>query len=315
MENDIQIEKTSFESIQNLKEADNNTHKSITSSTENFGESSNGTDGLKESILHLKKSNENILEDIKRLKKNNDKISCQSSSSEESDCLKKGIKKGYELKYNSYKRSKSTSDFNKSRKKVIFSTVKEEKEDEIEDNFVEKEKFKKLNLLIQNEGYDNVEESLSEHKPKNLKTRSNKCLSLMDPVIEVKEEIDFNQIKDKPFKKFKVITDVKEDSSFGNVGILSYSKSRECDDAIEEDNRENELEIEFKPKYHTTNLNKIPHLIDNFEHKEQKLIKNWITEEIKEDNEHEELNEDLLHNPNCKIFIYNSKNYRKRLKN
>ena len=67
MENDIQVEKTSC--IQNLKEADNNTHKSITSSTENFGESSNGTEGLKESILHLKKSNENILEDIKRLKK------------------------------------------------------------------------------------------------------------------------------------------------------------------------------------------------------------------------------------------------------
>jgi hypothetical protein len=33
MENDIQVEKTSFDNIQNLKEADNNTHKSITSST------------------------------------------------------------------------------------------------------------------------------------------------------------------------------------------------------------------------------------------------------------------------------------------
>ncbi len=297
------VEKSTIENINNSKENDTKTNNSITTSTENFGESSNGTEGLKESILHLKKSNENIMEDINRMKKNNDRISCQSSSSEESDCLKKGIKKGYDLKYNSYKRSKSTSDFNKSRKKITFTTVKEEKEDDLEDNYVDKEKFKKLNLMIQNEGYDNVEESLSEHKPKNLKTRSNKCLSLMDPVIEVKEEIDFNQIKDKPFKKFKVITDVKEDSSIGNAGILSYSKSRECDDAIEEDNRENELEIEFKPKYHTTNLNKIPHLIDNFELKEQKLNKNWITEEIKEDTEHEEINEDFLHNPNGKILF------------
>lgn len=297
------VEKSTIENINNSKENDTKTNNSITTSTENFGESSNGTEGLKESILHLKKSNENIMEDINRMKKNNDRISCQSSSSEESDCLKKGIKKGYDLKYNSYKRSKSTSDFNKSRKKITFTTVKEEKEDDLEDNYVDKEKFKKLNLMIQNEGYDNVEESLSEHKPKNLKTRSNKCLSLMDPVIEVKEEIDFNQIKDKPFKKFKVITDVKEDSSIGNAGILSYSKSRECDDAIEEDNRENELEIEFKPKYHTTNLNKIPHLIDNFELKEQKLNKNWITEEIKEDTEHEEINEEFLHNPNGKILF------------
>lgn len=301
------VEKSTIENINNSKENDTKTNNSITTSTENFGESSNGTEGLKESILHLKKSNENIMEDINRMKKNNDRISCQSSSSEESDCLKKGIKKGYDLKYNSYKRSKSTSDFNKSRKKITFTTVKEEKEDDLEDNYVDKEKFKKLNLMIQNEGYDNVEESLSEHKPKNLKTRSNKCLSLMDPVIEVKEEIDFNQIKDKPFKKFKVITDVKEDSSIGNAGILSYSKSRECDDAIEEDNRENELEIEFKPKYHTTNLNKIPHLIDNFELKEQKLNKNWITEEIKEDTEHEEINEEFLHNPNGKI-LFISKN-------
>lgn len=303
MENDLPVEKLTLENINVSKENDTKTNNSITTSTENFGESSNGTDGLKESILHLKKSNENIMEDINRMKKNNDRISCQSSSSEESDCLKKGIKKGYDLKYNSYKRSKSTSDFNKSRKKITFTTVKEEKEDDLEDNYVDKEKFKKLNLMIQNEGYDNVEESLSEHKPKNLKTRSNKCLSLMDPVIEVKEEIDFNQIKDKPFKKFKVITDVKEDSSIGNAGILSYSKSRECDDAIEEDNRENELEIEFKPKYHTTNLHKIPHLIDNFELKEQKLNKNWITEEIKEDTEHEEVNEDFLHNPNGKIIF------------
>lgn len=230
-------------------------------------------------------------------KAGNDSTSIITSSSEESEG---GIrsKKKYENEFSSFKRSKSTSGLFK-HKKSFFATVREEKpEDEDNETYTKNtERFKKINLMIQNEGYDNVEESYSEHKPKLLSTRSTKCLSLMDPVLEVKEEIDFNQIKFQPFKKLKFIVDVEEDSKIKNFNQHQYSRF-DVEEAIEEDNRENDIEQETKHrKYHTHNIKKIPDFVDKSEMIKQVEPKMYITEEIKEDTEHEEnIDHEIIHN-------------------
>lgn len=229
-------------------------------------------------------------------KNNNDSASIITSSSDESEGRK--MQRKYDIEYSSFKRSKSTSGLFK-HQKSFFATVREEKLED-EDNDVDTkstERFKKINLMIQNEGYDNVEESYSEHKPKLLSTRSTKCLSLMDPVLEVKEEIDFNQIKFQPFKKLKFIVDNEEDTKIGNNSNHHYNRF-DVEEAIEEDNRENDLELEIKhKKYHTHNIKKLPEFVDKSERIKQVETKMYITEEIKEDTEHEEnIDHEIIHN-------------------
>ena len=235
----------------------------------------------------------------------NDSNSIITNSSDESERIKR---KKYDIEYQPFKRSKSTSGLFK-HKKPIFPAVREERQEDEGEQEIDcknSERFKKINLMIMQEGYDNVEESLSEHRPKILSTRSTKCLSLMDPVLEVKEEIDFNQIKLAPFKKLKYIVDADEDVKIGNTPNQHHFKGFDVD-TIEEDNRENDAELEFKTKYHTHNIKKIPDFVDKSDMIKQVETKHYITEEIKEDTEHEEQQEDIIHNPNCKIlhFLFN----------
>lgn len=249
-------------------------------------------------VFKISRKNESDSEDNKKNTMATDSNSIITSSSDESD---KMMKKKFEIDSKVFKRSKSTSGLFKN--KPLFPIVREEKSSEEEDTEHENastEKFKKLNLMIQQEGYDNIEEAL-DHKPRLLSTRSTKCLSLMDPVLEVKEEIDFNQIKFAPFKKLKYMVDVEEDTKIiGNTPNAHHFNRFEVDDAIEEDNRENDLDTELKTrKYHTHNIKKIPEFFDKSEQIKQVETKNYITEEITEDTEHEEVQEELIHNAKC----------------
>lgn len=213
------------------------------------------------------------------------------SSSSQSRGSSEGKKRRFDTDSYVFKRSKSSLRIRHNF--TPFPVVREEKqEEEYEHLSKESIKFKELNLKIMQEGYDNVEDSLMDNKPKLLTARSTKCLSLMDPVMEVKEEIDFNNIKFAPFKKLKFVVDCEEDARMGTLNNQHHFNRFDVDDAIEEDNRENDLENDFKyKKCKTMNIKKIPDFIDKsdqIQHHDSYHPKNNITEEIKEDKEDDE---------------------------
>lgn len=252
---------------------------------------------ITKSPTHQNKKFESDSEAEKIVKTQYDSASVISSSSDgtESENSRR-MKKRYDIEYHQYSRSKSTSSLFKKHSEK-FPTVREENEEfesVLEDK--DKEKIRKLKFLIQHEGYDPIEESYSE-KPRKF-TKSTKALSLMDPVVEVKEDIDFNQLRVAPFKKLKCLMDFEEDSKIGvNPSSLHYNSNRyEIDEAIAEDNLENEVEvIAKKKKYYTHSLKKITEFVDLSDMiEEQNVPHNIIEEEIKEDPEHEEQPEEVL---------------------
>lgn len=252
-------------------------------------------------------NSKNLISDEEFDKYPNDSNSIITDSSDDSDNLKR-LRRKYDtdFEYNSYRRSKSISVFKKKnlqKEYDQFEVVTEEgQEDDLEEKNDSKDKFHKLNKMIQQEGYDNIEETYQELKPKLKHNKSTKCLSMMDPVLEVKEEIDFNQIKQAPFKKLRVIKDNDEDIKLNTNQHHTYRF--EVDDAIEEDNTENEQEVDIKFKYHTTTLKKITQFLDKSDNMlEHKLSMNYITEEIKEEKEQEEIVEEQVVHKNCKFFI------------
>ena len=140
----------------------------------------------------------------------------------------------------------------------------------------------------------------------------------MDPVLEVKEEIDLNNLKFAPFKKLKFIHDVEEDNKIGSGSTpMNLHRFYIEDEAIEEDNRENDLDVDVKfKKYHTVNIKKFPESFDKSESFEKiensNNPKNYITEEIKEEYEEIQDSNFIPHNTNCKFFFIFSKTFKKR---
>jgi hypothetical protein len=237
-----------------------------------------------------------------------DSTSLITSSSDESESSRQ-LKKRYDIDYHQFTRSKSTSFLFKHKASGAFPTVKEENPEEDIDNPIEEKKkarFKQLNEAILDEGYDNIEELLSEHRPKKF-TKSSKALSVMDPVVEVKEDIDFNSLKIAPFKKLKCLMDFEEDSKFGgHCPSLHYSNRYNMDEAIEEDNHENDIEVEKnkKKKSYTDSMKRVAEFVDLSDKiEEQSAPKNIITEEIEEDAEHEEILEEIITNEKRKLYI------------
>lgn len=225
-----------------------------------------------------------------------DSASIISTSSEESESSRK-MKRKFDIDYKNFNKSKSSSLlFNKHY--VDFPIVTEEKvEDDLENLDEErvKERFHYINERIQREGYDYIEEILSENRIKKV-TKSTKTLSYMDTVIEVKEDIDFNQLRDGPFKKYKCLLDVEEDSKIKtSTGNLYKNNKYNLEEAetIEEDNNENEIEIVNKKKYN----NKFTDFVDKSDMiDEQNAPKDIITEEIKEDSEDEDIIDNIVMN-------------------
>ena len=73
----------------------------------------------------------------------------------------------------------------------------------------------------------------------------------MDPVVEasdIKDEIDFEGLKVAPFKKLKLLTDFEEDKKIkantDTGSLYIYNNTYDCDEAIAEDNREDDIEID-----------------------------------------------------------------------
>lgn len=239
-----------------------------------------------------------------------DSNSIVTSSSEDSEnASSKRTKKRFDIEYKNYSRSKSTSNlYFKTRCFSESCPVVREEVEEIDGNDEEKTQ-KYLNKLTRKEGYYQIEENLSEPRTKKY-TKSTKALSLMDPVVEVKEEIDFSQLREAPFKKLKCLMDFEEDSKFkANPSLLYYHTNKyETEEAIEEDNRENEIEITSNKKRiryaHTNSLKKLAEFVDLSDMLvEQQGPHNIIEEAIKEDSEHEEQPEEKITNSKCKSSL------------
>lgn len=235
----------------------------------------------------------------------NSVITSSSEDSENESCKKR--KKRYDIEFHSYSRSKSTSSLYKNRSFSENCPVVREEIEETDANEDQNTiRFKQLNTMIQKEGYDQIEENLSEHRPKKY-TKSTKALSLMDPVEEVKEEIDFNSLKVAHFKKLKCLMDFEEDSKIrGNTAMFHFHNKYETEEAIEEDNRENEIEVTSKRKgyAHTHSIKKLTDFVDLSDMlAEQQCPQNIIEEAIKEDPEHEEPEEIVITNTKRKQRI------------
>jgi len=231
---------------------------------------------------------------------------CESSfggtSSDSGSEKEKKLRRKFDIEYKTFSRSKSTSGLFKP-KKEIFPVVREENNEEdqevpeLKDKEQEARKFHFLTEKIKNEGYDNIEETLLEHKPKKY-TKSTKALSLMDPVIEVtelKEDIDFEELKIAPFKKLRLLTDFEEDKKIRNINTdtaslhIPLNNNYDYDEAIEEDNRENDIDVDKKKERKISSLKRVTDFIDRSDMiDELKSPRDIITEEIKEDPEHEE---------------------------
>ena len=219
-----------------------------------------------------------------------------SSDGSESESSKK-IRKKFDIDYKPFNRSKSTSGL-PLRKKNMFPAVAEENNEEDHDlpEEKEKEKFHLLNEKIKTGGYDYIEEILSENKIKKY-TKSTKALSLMDPVVEasdIKDEIDFEGLKIAPFKKLKLLTDFEEDKKIkantDTGSLYIYNNTYDCDEAIAEDNREDDIEVvKDKKNRKYSSLKRVTDFIDKSDMiDEPKSARDIIIEEIKEDPEHEE---------------------------
>lgn len=225
--------------------------------------------------------------------KTNDSTSNKSNDSESEK--EKQLRRKYDIEFKQFSRSKSSSHIFK-KQKLNYPSVKEENDegnDEKIDNDIKKLHF--LNEQIQSEGFDNIEEHFLEHKPKKL-TKSSKALSVMDPVIEAsdtKDEIDFEDLKIAPFKKLKLVTDNKEDKQIKtNTDTASLhiplTTNLDYEEPIAEDNKEDEVE-ETKCLRKCSSIKRIAEFVDKSDMiDEPKAAKDIITEEIKEDSEHEE---------------------------
>lgn len=120
----------------------------------------------------------------------------------------------------------------------------------------------------------------------------------MDPVIEVtelKEDIDFEELKIAPFKKLRLLTDFEEDKKIRNVNTdtaslhIPMNNNYDYDEAIEEDNREDDIDLDKKKERKISSLKRVTDFIDRSDMiDEPKSPRDIITEEIKEDPEHEE---------------------------
>ena len=236
----------------------------------------------------------------------NSMITTSSEGSDNSRAL--NSRKKYDIDYHKYNRSKSTSGIYKHKTSGLFPVVREEKfedEGENEIDLVKSERFKKLNNMILEEGYDNIEELLLEHRPKKI-TKSTKNLSAMDSINEEKEDsIDFTTLGKSKFKKLKYISDFKEDSKFGkNSTNLYYSNRYNTEEIIEEDNKENDDDLEKNiKKSYTENIKRVTDFVDKSDMIEDNTApKNYITEEIKEDPESEENVEEIINNEKCKLI-------------
>lgn len=240
-----------------------------------------------------------------------DSTSLITTSSDESENSRM-LRRKFEIEYPPFVRSKSTSLLFKHKYKQDEFPVVKENPDEDNENLndeKEKERFKKLNEAILEEGYDNVEEMLSEHRPKKF-TKSTKTLYTMDPVAEEKEDIDFNSLKIGPFKKLKCVMDFEEDSKIGmsTMSLHHYYAMGGFDmnETIAEDNNENNEDKADKKKHrksYTENLKREIDFVDLSDKIEEQVApKNIITEEIKEDPEDEEINpiEEIITNDKCK---------------
>lgn len=147
----------------------------------------------------------------------------------------------YNENYKSFtKRSKSTRSAKTQYNSTLnFASVKEENN---EDDQTQKFTIPKLKRFFM-EMHDNLEDSLfmSASKKKDSKA-SSKCLSLMDPVVEAKEEVDFDPIRSASFYEKVEPYDIP-------MHHLHYSKAYTIEDPIVEDKMENEFEpIEIKKK-------------------------------------------------------------------
>ena len=83
--------------------------------------------------------------------------------------------------------------------------------------------------------------------------------------------------------------------------------SKDGSQAIEEDNRENEIEVTSKRKgyAHTHSIKKLTDFVDLSDMlTEQQGPQNIIEEAIKEDPEHEEQPEEIISNSKCKLIDY-----------
>ena len=237
---------------------------------------------------------------------NKDETSSNNSSDKEHKLRKK-----FDIGYKPFVKCKSTSGL-LTNKKPIFQSVVEEKFDE-EEKDKQIEKFHMLNEKIQSEGFDNLEEIIIDHKKPKRFNKSNKALSLIDPVIEsdMQDEIDFEGLKIAPFKKLKLLTDYEEDKKMkinSDTGSLHVQHNVDIDDAIAEDTKENDVDEMIKPKKKNSSMKHITDFVDKSDMiDEPKSPRDIIVEEIKEDPENEdnqlleELDE-IITEEKCKII-------------
>lgn len=211
-------------------------------------------------------------------------------------------KKTYDIAFRPFERSKSTSII-RSKSISSFPIVDEEKNEEDDGLCKEVQKIRKLEFLIQSEGYDKMEEGL-DFKPRY--TKSSKALSLMDTVEEVKEEkdIDLTQLKGS-FTKMKLVYDCQEDiPTHYNINPNFHNSRHDIEeDIIFEDNLENEVDAQ-PPHYKGSNksLSKLEEFVDNTEKiDEHHQHGNIIEEEIKEVEETEDKQEDEIIEKTCKL--------------
>lgn len=209
----------------------------------------------------------------------------------------------YNIAFHPTDRSKSYS-INRSKSVTSFSTVNEEKNEEDDSEI---QKLRKLEFLIQSEGYDKTERGL-DSKPRY--TRSNKAISLMDIVEEVKEDKD-NDIThpQSSFQKKKIVHDYKDELSIQqNTNSHFHNSKHELEqNTIVEDNNENEVEVQpIHFKGSNKSLPKIEDFIDNTDRiDEHHQHGNIIKEEIKEVEEIEDkqIEEEIIEK-SCKLLTY-----------
>jgi len=243
-----------------------------------------------------------------------DSTSVFTSSSEDTERSNKDFKNPslrkfdteFRDNYKSFsKRSRSTKASKTNYKKTFtFDTVEEEKiEEEFEVIKNPVAKFKKFFTEL----HDNLEDSFIDSEKKKRSKKSARCLSMMDPVVEVKEDIDFNHIRMAPFnQKIDVDDDRKIHSS------LRLTRNYDTEEAILEDKMENEPEIVVKKiKRWTVGFTKINDEYEFYD-KTEKIedhvhTGNIIIDTIKEDpiHENEYTTEFKFKSSNSKYKIYN----------
>lgn len=175
-------------------------------------------------------------------RKHFDSTSLITSSGDESENSNDRLNRRYDIDFEDFRSNRHKSKSTKSvksrlKKSFTFDTVAEEKiEDDTE--LIKSTTVPRLKKIFK-EMYDNLEDSLICSEKKKRK-KITKCLSMMDPVVEEKEDIDFNHIRDSSFYKLEIDEEVKIQPSF------YLQKDFLLQETIEEDYMENEPDIEPK---------------------------------------------------------------------